>query len=364
MNIDEVDVGDSVRLEARFSNLAGVLTDPTAVTLRVTDPAGTVTNPAPASTVVGIWGYTLTPGAGGAWTYTFTGTGVVTGSQTGYVIVGGGPRNTLCSAWATVEQLQAVNGVPTTSQTDEYVLEQALFSASDLLWRWSGFRYGGICSDTVRPCAQFTHMDSAPSWDQPVGWGGWNTVPSWGSCSCQANVHRSCGCRMLSEIELGRLPVRAITEVRQDGAVLAPSAYRLDDYGWLVRIDGSRWPCCQDMTADDHSATNTFGVDFLWGQNPPPSGVDAVVDLALESTKGKTGDDCQIPEHVASSIRQGETMVFLPPTDYGKDALGHIRAGIRSVDRFLTAVGTSRPATVWTPDLDAKVRRTATDTRR
>lgn len=365
MNIDEIDTGDTLSLEARFSNLAGVLTNPAAVTLQVTDPNGTITNPIPTSTVVGIWTSPLTPSIAGTWTYVFTGTGTVAGSETGYVIVGGGPRNTLCSPWASVEQMQAVNGIPTTSTTDEYVLEQALFAASDLLWRWSGYRYGGICFDTVRPCAQPTYMDAQRSWDRPLGSGGWGWwIPSWGSCACQANVHRGCGCQLLSEVELGRMPVRGIVQVRQDGLVLPSTAYRLDDYGWLVRIDGSRFPCCQDFTKNDKTDVNTWAVDFIWGQNPPPSGVQAAVDLAVEFTKAMSGDDCQIPENVASRIRQGETMVFLPPQQYGRDALGHIRAGIRSVDFFLTAVGTSRPAMVHTVDWDATVRRTATDTRR
>ncbi len=360
----DVELNQPAVLEQRFWDpTTGVLTDPASVTAVLTDPNGVVTNLAQIALThvsTGIWRYTLVPSVAGVWQYVFNGTAFRTETQ--YVVVASGPRSTLCSAWVSVEDVNGCGGVPT--GISESVMEQCLFAASDLLWRWSGYRYGGICLDTVRPCAQPTWMDTTRSWDRPLGSGnGWWWTPSWGSCSCQANVHRSCGCQLLSEVELGRMPVRGIVQVRQDGAIVPPSAYRLDDYGWLVRVDQSRWPCCQRLDLPD-TQPDTWAVDFLWGQNPPPSGARAAIDLTIEYAKACAGDDCQIPENVASRIRQGETMVFLPPQAYGRDALGHIRAGIRSVDFFLTAVGTSRPAMVHTVDWDATVRRTATDTRR
>jgi len=162
---------------------------------------------------------------------------------------------------------------------------------------------------------------------------------------------------MLSEIRLGRVPVQGIVKVTIDGATLAPSKYRVDDYEWLVRTDDGVWPCCQNLKANTDQ-TNTFGVDFIWGQNPPPSGVDACIDLATQIVKACVGADCAIPEETASLIRQGETRISVIRADLGKDFQGNLRAGMKSVDRFLTAVPHGRPAVIASPDSDALVRRT------
>ena len=44
MRLNEYDIGDGVTLSAAFATKAGVATDPTTVTVRVKNPAGTVTD--------------------------------------------------------------------------------------------------------------------------------------------------------------------------------------------------------------------------------------------------------------------------------------------------------------------------------
>lgn len=357
-----IDLGDAVTIRTRFANASGVLTDPTTISLAYTSPAGvttTIGQGALTHVSTGIWAYTFVPSAAGAWAYTFTGTGTVVAVDSGFVIVGGstGP----CDAWATIDQLLACNS--NLIETSEIVLQQALDGATDLLWRWSGFQYPGICRDSVRPCAQNSEMDGyfegtwPGSWGFSAGWGDWSWFSGWGSCSCNASVHRSCGCTMLSEIRLGRAPVVAILAVKVDGVTLPTSEYRLDDREWLVSL-GDPFPCCQDLTLDD-THQGTFSVSYLWGREAPASGVNACVDLAAEAVKQCTGGDCAVPERVARMDRQGTSLTFISPEQFGK-VQGTIRAGIKSVDLFLSSQPTWRPAVIMSPDIDADVRRTGT----
>jgi hypothetical protein len=76
MTTNEHDIGDLVRVEAQFADLAGAPADPGAVALRVRKPDGTVLTPTPTSSVVGTWAHTLSVDISGWWTYRFVGTGV------------------------------------------------------------------------------------------------------------------------------------------------------------------------------------------------------------------------------------------------------------------------------------------------
>jgi hypothetical protein len=63
------------------------------------------------------------------------------------------------------------------------------------------------------------------------------------ACGCAAG---DCSCTALCEAILPG-PVGSVVEILLDGAVLDPSAYRIDNGNRLVRTDGDCWPACQDM---------------------------------------------------------------------------------------------------------------------
>ncbi len=370
-----LEVGELVTLKGRFATAAGVATDPTAVTLVVTAPNGTVTTTGPAITPYAVFGhpsagvftFDLTVNAAGTWTYRWSGTGAIVAGETGRLVVfavgsAGSPRSGPCSNWISVDQLSSCEGVPETATEGQK--ETAIAVASDLLWRWSGYKYGGLCFDSVRPCSQNSYLEQTyPDW-YGSNWG-WDRR-LWGTCLCQASTHDGCGCSFIPKIQLGRDPIVGIVEVRIDGAVLAATKYKIEDNFWLIRTDGNPWPCCQDLTKADAVAggaaatLNTFAVDFVWGQNPPAAGVEAAIDLAIQTAKACVGADCAIPEEFGTIIRQGETRVNIQPTDLGRDFAGNMRQGLKSVDRFLSSQTHSRPAVVASPDIDAKVRRVAT----
>jgi NADPH:quinone reductase-like Zn-dependent oxidoreductase len=75
-------VGDAVRLQATFRSLDGVNTDPTAVSVKVLDPGGTITTYTLAGGQVvkaadGVFRYTLSLTVAGLYTYKWFGTGTV-----------------------------------------------------------------------------------------------------------------------------------------------------------------------------------------------------------------------------------------------------------------------------------------------
>lgn len=75
-------VGDAVTLQATFTNLSGVNADPTAVSLKVTDPGGTTTtytyNPGDVTkTATGVFQYVLSITTAGRYTYKWFGAGTV-----------------------------------------------------------------------------------------------------------------------------------------------------------------------------------------------------------------------------------------------------------------------------------------------
>jgi len=78
------DVGDEVRLTCTFS-VSGVNTDPSAVTLLVSDPSANVTTYTYAADITksatGIYYYDVGVDEAGGWEYRWAGTGTATGAE-------------------------------------------------------------------------------------------------------------------------------------------------------------------------------------------------------------------------------------------------------------------------------------------
>lgn len=93
MALDHYDIGDPVVRTAAFT-VGGVATDPTTITAKTKDPAGTVTTyvygVAPELTKVSVGNYKLTLSSvtvAGQWSYQFVGTGTASGTETGEWVV-------------------------------------------------------------------------------------------------------------------------------------------------------------------------------------------------------------------------------------------------------------------------------------
>jgi hypothetical protein len=71
--------GTNVTVESTFS-VSTTNTDPTAVTLEITDPSGNTETKATTdltNSAVGVYSYSFTPDEAGLWRYRFAGTGAV-----------------------------------------------------------------------------------------------------------------------------------------------------------------------------------------------------------------------------------------------------------------------------------------------
>lgn len=191
--------------------------------------------------------------------------------------------------------------------------------ASNMLYHLTGRRWPGSCQDTVRPCAQTYDNTWRPIRSTVGGLAG--------GCGC--GVEDRCGCGGYSAIDLGVQPVTQIDSVKIDGATIDSSLYQIHDYRLLVWADPdgtaaanttnrTAWPCCQDLTADPDTDTDTFEVTFTYGIAPPEPGPQAAAELAGElylACQPETAGQCRLPPGLQSLVRQGVTMNVKPDPD-------------------------------------------------
>lgn len=224
--------------------------------------------------------------------------------------------------------------------------------AVDYLWNWT-LKAFGVCTVIVRPCRQdclsvSTYWGSGPlsgsgPFPNPQLVGGLWTNVSCGFCP------DACGCAG-SHLQTLKLPgpIASVTEVKIDGVVLSPSAYRVDNHHLLVRLDGLPWPKCQDMSLPT-TAPGTFEITYERGREVPVGGQTAAGLLACEMAKALCKDStCALPARLQSITRQGVTMAVL---DDFKD-LDEGRTGIWLVDSWVASI--MRPALasqVYSPDV-------------
>lgn len=126
-------------------------------------------------------------------------------------------------------------------------------------------------------------------------------------CGCAAT---SCCCRDRATFDLslaGRYPVDSVSEVLVAGAVLPAASYRVDDWRWLVRLDGDSWPRCVDVVDEPTG----FAVTWTYGVPISDGGREAAATMVYELARKCAGLDCQVPEHVTTVSREGTTYVVL-----------------------------------------------------
>jgi hypothetical protein len=256
-----------------------------------------------------------------------------------------GPTPGPCSIWTTNEDVAACCDADV--GTDYDLFEEAAIAASQLLWELSGRLHAGTCEKTVRPCGVPNCGIQVLSRGHIVGeWDGY----AWDGYQC--------GCTPVSRVKLSGYPVREIIEVKIDGAVVDPADYRLDEWRYLTRVDGGRWPNCQRLDLDD-TEDGTFSVRYTYGQNPPVYGQLAARQLACETYKGCAGDECALPEGVSRVVRQGIVIEKLAFVAWGRQG-GSWRTGLYFVDAFLNSVnpaGIKRRPTIWSPASQARYAR-------
>lgn len=245
----------------------------------------------------------------------------------------------------------ALGVCPNWADLPEPVQDAALELAITFLWANTGRQYG-LCPVTVRP-AQDRYEDPAyrtyPVWPgqdpavtapMPFLFGG-----VWRNCGCGAR----CCCRPKCAVAL-RGPVASVIEVLVNGEVIPSSAYRVDvteGTYWLIRLDGTCWPTCQDFQ-DAEDAAGAFVVSYERGRALPDALKVAAGILACEYAKGMTGGNCRLPAKMTRLSRQGVEVEVEPANpDEGLTGIAEVDAVVRALNPSRRA----RPPVLLSPDL-------------
>lgn len=196
-------------------------------------------------------------------------------------------------------------GALTAAQRAEY----EAWAISDL-WEATGRIYG-TCTVTVMPCND------------------WGVL-----CGLCYNAYRSCGCVTVPEVKLAG-PVASVSAVVVEGETLDPLDYRVDDWQWLVRLDGGYWP-----TNTDYLDPDAFSVTYEMGI-APPAGAGIVTGMLMCSRSTCNNSGCRVPNNTTQVTRQGVTML--------RRTEGF---GILTVDQWVAnANAPTRAGAVNSPDL-------------
>lgn len=224
------------------------------------------------------------------------------------------------------------DGIDVNDEADAALLETMLAHASRRTFTATDGKFTGCCTSTIRPCRRICTPQQANRLRlYPAEWMAYvpavpmlvSFLPSptfvncW-ACSCNLDP---CSCTRLETIRLPWLPVREVTEVKIDGVVLDPTIYRqMPGTNVLARLDGERWPVCQDQSLEDTEA-GTWSVTFRHGLDLPPEGKDLVAGFACELAKRCKGAACSLPNGLRVVRRPGVEYAVIDPLDYRKEGL-------------------------------------------
>lgn len=216
--------------------------------------------------------------------------------------------------------------------------------AAEYLWNWTGRGYG-LCPVAVRPCRsdcyRYPGASAGGAWSPVLIGGRVYNIGCWvcgDDCSCDG---------VTAALRLPG-PIDSVTGITIDGVLLDDEAYRVDNGSVLVRLDGSGWPTCQDMSSPATEA-GTWVVDYVRGVPVPAGGQIAAGVLAVELAKAACGDaSCQLPRRVQTITRQGVTVALLDAFD----DVGKGRTGVWLIDSWVASVtGAPRGGSVRSVDV-------------
>lgn len=222
--------------------------------------------------------------------------------------------------------------------------------AADYLWNWTRRQFG-VCRLVLRPagenCGPTATFEGSGPYAAP-GMRGRASVlldGEWTGFSC-GRCASACECSAPVSLKLPG-PVVSVYEVKIDGAVLAPGAYRTDG-DLLVRLDGEAWPLRQNLDAVLNSV-GTWSVTYDRGTPVPLGGQLSAGLLACELAKAACRDPaCALPQRIQTITRQGVTMAMIDTFDDVEKGF----TGIWLIDSWISSViNPPRASTVHSVDL-------------
>lgn len=203
---------------------------------------------------------------------------------------------------------------PLPDSVTDLAAEAAIEIATAVLYERTGRRWHGVQEQSFRPSAQDPDDNFLiPNW-----------VESWGTLPCSPS----------DTIDFPVFPVKSVVEVRVDGTVVPSSAYQLQDSRRLVRVDGSDWPCSQDLSLPA-TQLGTFEVKLVHGVEPPEAGKYCCAVYAAELAKAFCNLDCALPQRTQYVTRQGVSALVMDPLNVifrGMVGLPTVDSWIRSVN--------------------------------
>lgn len=254
-----------------------------------------------------------------------------------------------CAPWPTL-----CTNYPATATPAEIL--EAEWIATEILWMGTKQQFG-LCPVTLRPCRK----DCFPAWPW-IPSSGWHDVSGlswpfpapalvggqWFNIAC-GSCSSGCSCSRLSEVQLP-YPVANVTEVKVDGVILPSTAYRVDNWRLLVRLDGGEWPRCNDLNLED-TEVGTWSVTAEYGTAVPRLGQMAAGQLATEIVKRCTNaSDCILPVGTVQRVtRQGVTKVF-----FDSDAFAGGKTGIYYADLFTSKYNPTNTGIATIFDIDGE----------
>lgn len=218
--------------------------------------------------------------------------------------------------------------------------DEAIRTASYLLWAMSGRKYTGVTTVTERYTCTLRNNRMGPSTktNSPVLFGGdvYN-IPS-GDYDEYSELTAD-GMSPDSRIKLRGRPVTKIHTIRnRTGSVIDPANYYLVEHSTIHIKAGTPWtPCNTEVT-------------YSYGTPVPAIGKMAARTLAIEFIKLWSDDDtCALPQRVTSVARQGVSYTILDQQEF----IQEMRTGMYVIDLFIKTVnpdGARRKSKVFSPD--------------
>lgn len=267
-----------------------------------------------------------------------------------------------CGTYATIDDVRVVcdtGGLeldpgdpgaepPVEPGADVELVERMLIEATRRMYLAEGGNYTGCCETKFRPCRRTCGKGLAPLLSFPVtGITELDEIRAvvW-QCSCPVPV--GCSCSTWDRLAVPFRYVTSVVEVKIDGVVLAPSAYRLAD-GWLLRIDGDLWPECNATELAD-TEPGTWSVTVLHGLGLPPEGVSIAAQFAVELAKACRGSECRLGPGIKVVHRAGVEYEIIEPVG------DSVSTGFGPADDWIELVHgghVSEPPRMYRPGRDA-----------
>lgn len=302
-----LDVGELAMPEAHFYDVDGEGAEPSAITLTVTKPDGTVLSFDKGDLTQGAttadWYMPIVVDVAGLWRFTYTGTMPTSEvTEDGSFYVGGDQRTGPCEPWCSWEHVTNCTSSTALDALDSAQREDAIDQASEILWNITGRVYSGICQTTRSLCLACS--------------------------SCYPSI---CRCEPVNGFDLGiRAPVLGAWDVIVDGETLDASEYRVVNRRWLARTDGQAWPSGWNLLDDDPIR---FRATWAYGRPIPRGGRRAAALFTAEIAKACAGQACQIPQRVTQITREGISYTVLDSMQMITEG----RTGIALVDLWVAA---------------------------